>query len=216
MAEGEVATVVESWKETPALTSVRLSVSPALAAQHRHPGQYVLAEVAPGLISPFALASTPGEPELELLFGREVQQQLGGIVPRSFPVSSPQGAGFPIERAEGHDVVIFAAGSGMSAVRPLLEVIRDRRDAFLRVVLFAGARSEEEHVYRGWDVLWREAAIDVRRSVGRPYVQDLFAAAPLALDRAFVFAAGMDPMITALRTMLVEQGLDPARFALNF
>ena len=212
---GEPATVVEAWRETPVHTAVRLSVPEALAQAHHHPGQYVLLELAPGITSPFAIASTPGERDFELLLGRDALAQLGAEIPGSFSLSAPQGPGFAVERAIGHDVVVFAVGSGMSAVRPLLELIRERRDEFARVVLFAGARSEAEHLYRGFDAPWRDAAIDVRRSVGRPWVQDVFAAAPLKLEHAYAFAAGMDAMIVAVRQTLGDHGLDPSHFLLN-
>ena len=44
------------------------------------------------------------------------------------PASAPFGSGFPVEEAHGRDVILFAAGSGITPVRALLQWLLARRD----------------------------------------------------------------------------------------
>jgi NAD(P)H-flavin reductase len=212
VAEARISAV---WPETPALLGMRLDVGREIAERYRRPGQYMMVRALDGAFFPMVIASSIGEPDLELLVGGEARARMPIEIGAEIEIGAPEGPGFPYERAIGRDVIVFAVGSALAAVKPLLELVRLRREAFERVVLFAGAKSWEEHAYRSCDELWSAARIEVRRSVGRPWIQERFAQDPLPLDNAMVFVCGMESMIIAVRTMLVTRGLPSDRFGAN-
>ena len=122
--------VADAWDETPALRGVRLLLPPALAAQHTVPGQVLKVKTAPGE-GFFALASAPSvDGSVELLFkrgGKVADAALAEAVPGGdLSVTAPFGRGFPIAPALGHDVLLFAAGSGISPIRALLQALLRR------------------------------------------------------------------------------------------
>lgn len=71
-------------------------------------------------------------------------------------VRGPYGAGWPLERARGHDVVLMAGGLGLPPLRPaLLEILADR-EAYGRVEVIYGARSPKDLVFYEQIQTWRE------------------------------------------------------------
>jgi anaerobic sulfite reductase subunit B len=83
-------------------------------------------------------------------------------------VRGPYGRGWGIEAARGHDLVIVAGGIGLAPLRPVVHAVLADREAFGRVSLVVGSRTEQELLFRaeldGW---WHGRAIDVRTIVDR-------------------------------------------------
>lgn len=203
--------MLRRWRETRALDRVRLWVPEEISRLHERAGQYVMIGA-----SPIVLASLPGMEEVELLLGADAQAELGLIEGAEVAMSLPQGAGFPLELALGRDVLVFAVGTAIAAVRPLLQQIVRRRAEVGAVTFFAGARSWDHHPYLDEDVGLIRADIEVRRSIGKPWVQELFAQKVLPLENACAFVCGMQAMIDGTRETLVSHGLNPAHIATNF
>src|SRR5206468_2705835 len=93
----------------------------AIAGAHRLAGQYVklaLDGIGEGF---FAIASAPGDGhhfEFLLKSGAPLTDALRARkVGEGVKVSAPSGKGFPLERARGHDLLLFATGSGISPIR---------------------------------------------------------------------------------------------------
>jgi NAD(P)H-flavin reductase len=59
----------------------------------------------------------------------------------------PYGRGWPMERLEGHDVVIMAGGIGLAPLRPVLYWLLEHRKRCGRVVLFYGCRFPEDRLF---------------------------------------------------------------------
>ncbi|MGK7345633.1 MAG: FAD/NAD(P)-binding protein [Candidatus Nitrospinota bacterium M3_3B_026] len=70
-------------------------------------------------------------------------------------VRGPYGRGWPMPEAEGKDVVIAAGGIGLAPLRPAVLGILAEREKFGRVVLFYGARSDEDIVFEDDLREWR-------------------------------------------------------------
>lgn len=151
---------------------VRLVLSrPAPAAEEERPGQYVLASAGGLPPAPFALASPAGAEEWELLVRAGVGSsgRLAALGPGgALSVSLPQGSGFSLEDTEGRDLLLAAAGTGISALRPLLLHTCAHRPRFGRVVLLHGARSPDEFAWREETAAWRTAGVEVLHVVSRP------------------------------------------------
>ncbi len=67
----------------------------------------------------------------------------------------PFGRGWPIEAAEGKDVVIVGGGIGLAPLRPLIYHILRHRDKFGNVVILYGARTPQDLLYRRELEQWR-------------------------------------------------------------
>ncbi|MCS6816464.1 MAG: FAD/NAD(P)-binding protein, partial [Blastocatellia bacterium] len=86
-------------------------------------------------------------------------------------VRGPFGSSWPVEEAEGNDVVIVAGGIGLAPLRPALYHILSRREKYGKVVLLYGARTPEDLLYRNELSQWRaqfdlEVYVTVDRATG--------------------------------------------------
>jgi NAD(P)H-flavin reductase len=193
----------------------------AVSRQHRAPGQYVRVEVE-GDENPYALASEPGAPELQLLF--KVETELTGAMARLEPgsamrVGAPRGRGFPLSTHAGRDLILVAAGSGIAPLRAVVRSVLGRRACHGAVLLFYGQREPGHFAYSGeWDA-WRAAGIEIVpvASAERDHrVQDALLARRPGIENAVAYLAGMKPMIAEVSGVLVELGLPPDRVFLNY
>lgn len=116
------------------------------------PGQFMMISI-PGIgEAPFSISSTPSRPGL-LEFGI---RKVGRITEQIFKlkensvigVRGPYGNGFPIERMQGHDLVIVMGGLGAIPLRSLLLYALDNRDQFGRLYLLYGAKRPKEMLFR--------------------------------------------------------------------
>ena len=177
----EKVRVARAWDEGPQLRALALDTgTTGFAAKHAIPGQYVRARL-PGEKEAFlAIASAPGSAELELLLqksapgdppkhavsersesNRTVDKLAALSLGDSLEISAPAGKGYPIEAERGRDVLLFAGGSGISAIRSLAEWIAAHRADFGRVVLLFGARTPEDLAYRSMFERWGGHRIEV-------------------------------------------------------
>ncbi len=70
-------------------------------------------------------------------------------------VRGPYGTPWPVDRAEGLDVVIVAGGIGLAPLRPALYFLLKQREWYGRIVLLYGARSPQDLLYRRELERWR-------------------------------------------------------------
>jgi NAD(P)H-flavin reductase len=231
-AEHEPAAVLDAWDETAAFRGIRLALPPTLARAHERPGQVVKARTEAGEAF-FALASAPdpgGTAELLVKRGGAVADALvAAAVPgRSIDLTRPFGAGFPVEEAEGRDVLVFAAGSAIGPIRALLQHLIIHRKRFGRVTLFYGQRRGAEFAYRAEHLDWERRGIrvvlcpsgedDAWQGV-RGWVQEVarslaFGGAPPG--EAVAFVSGMTAMVDDVRLTLAAAGVPPGRVHANF
>ncbi len=228
----EAVPVLEAWDETPAFRGVRLALPPALARAHERPGQVVEARTAEGEAF-FALASAPDPAAVaELLVkrgGRVADAIVAEAAPgRTLELTRPFGHGFPVEEAEGRDVLLFAAGSAIGPIRALLQHLMTHRNRFGRVTLFYGQRRGAEFAYRAEHLDWERRGIrlvlcpsaeddawqGVRGRVQRVARSLAFGGAPPG--EAVVFVSGMTAMVEDVRRTLAAAGVPTDRVHANF
>ncbi len=223
--------VLAAWDETPALRGIRVTLG-ALAGRHVAPGQVVKVR-APSGDAYFALANAPapdGTAELLLKRGGRIADE---IVAAAHPgarvdVSAPFGKGFPVAQAEGRDILLFAAGSGIAPVRALVQHVIGHRARFGRTTLFYGQRRGGDFAYRGEQLDWERHGVrvvlcpseaDEAWAGVRGRVQEVARALALggsdpAGTEAFV--CGMTAMVDDVKGTLAEAGVPPERVHLNF
>jgi NAD(P)H-flavin reductase len=226
------ADVREAWDETVAFRGIRLALPPALAHAHVRPGQVVKVRSSAGEAF-FALANAPDPGGLGELLVKRGGKVSDAIVLAARPgsrlaLTRPFGDGFPVEEAEGRDVLLFAAGSGIAPIRAVVQHLGQHRNRFGRVTLFYGQRRGAEFAYRPEHVEWERRGVrvvlcpsaedDAWQGV-RGRVQEV--ARSLAFGGAapgdiVAFVAGMTAMVEDVRRTLADAGVPPARVHANF
>jgi NAD(P)H-flavin reductase len=226
----EPVRVLAARDETPALRSLRLDLGP-LAPSHSLPGQVVKVR-APSGEAYFALASAPaadGHGDLLLKRGGRIADEVvaAAIPGTTLEVSAPFGKGFPVAAAEGRDMLLFAAGSGIAPVRALLEHVMAHRDRFGRTTLFYGQRRGSDFAYRAEHIEWERHGIRVVLCPSadeawqgvRGRVQEVaralgFGGTDPGGTEAFV--CGMSAMVADVKATLAAAGVPPEHVHLNF
>ncbi|MBK8013829.1 MAG: hypothetical protein IPK13_21070 [Deltaproteobacteria bacterium] len=212
------AIVRRTWKETERLEGAVLEVEPELAARYVRPGQVVTLSSVPGGEKVYlALASFPGERfALEVLLGAGAQQKLTLSVGQELEISEPFGAGFPLDRASGREILIFAVGSAIASVRPLIEHFRRDRGQYGRIRAYLGAHTTNDFPYRAEYFGWSSDQVEVIQSISRPYVQDRFRADSPPASDAMAYVSGMKAMVQGCTEALTESGFSPDRIGRNW
>jgi NAD(P)H-flavin reductase len=134
-------------------------------------------------------------------------------------VRGPFGAGWPVEHAQGRDVVVVAGGIGLPPVRPILAEVLAHRARFGRLVLLYGSRTPDDLVFQKELERWR-ARLDVdvqvtvdtasrgwRGNVG--FVTTLVARAPFNPANAVAFICGPELMMRFAATEMQRRGMAP-------
>ena len=213
------------------LRAVRVELGD-LAASHRIPGQVVKLRTPAGE-GYFALASAPApDRRADLLLkrgGRIADAAVAAGVPAgALELSPPFGKGFPVAEAEGRDVLLFAAGTGIAPIRSLVQHLLGQRDRFGRVTLFYGQRRGADFAYRREHPTWERGGVRVVLCPSREddawqgvrgYVQEV--ARTLAFGGSspgdsVAYVSGMHAMVDDVRGVLGRAGVPPARVHLNF
>jgi sulfhydrogenase subunit gamma (sulfur reductase) len=227
------APVLDAWDETASLRGLRLSFPAPFARDHDRPGQVVKVRAAGLGEGFFALANAPDPSSAAELLVKRGGRVADAIVAAARPgsaleISRPFGHGFPVEEAEGRDVLLFAAGAGIAPVRSLVQHVGAHRTRFGRVTLFYGQRRGAEFAYRAEHLDWERRGVrvvlcpsgedDAWRGV-RGRVQQVarslaFGGSPPGETVAFV--AGMHAMVEDVRRTLGAAGIPPERVHANF
>jgi NAD(P)H-flavin reductase len=207
-----------------------VSVDPERARAHERPGQFVTLTL-PGVgSSPFAISSPPrpAAPRFHFLVksGSELADALSALRPGSeVEIGMPEGKGFPLERAfGGRRLLLFATGSGISAIRSVLASIEGVRDRIGPVTLYYGARTPEAFAYLQELHAEEVRGLTLVRTVSHPgdsgwegltgYVQSHIAESPLG--GAVAFLCGQSSMVKEVSQVLVQRGVDPGDIFLNY
>jgi len=221
--------VTSNSPEAAGLHAVHIDVSGTpLVGTHSLPGQYVRLRIVGSGEGIFAIASAPdGEDacfELLVKAGSELADRLiAAPAGTRVELTAPEGPGFPLERAFGRKVVLFATGSGISAIRSLVAALLRQRDRFGEVILYFGARTPDAFAYRDELVDWQQRGITVIQTVSRPdrsgrvaltgYVQSHLPQE--RLQDAVAFVCGQPEMVDAVKEALRARGMPDDQVFLN-
>jgi len=202
------ATISSVSQATSSLLSASLTVDSAVSEAYTKPGQYLVLHPE-GEDKPvfMALASAPGAAELELLVGASAAEKLQLEAGKQIRIDAPAGNGYPIDLAKGKDVILFGVGSGLSAMRSVIEFVRAHRDDYGSLTAYFGAHTPEDHAYLNLDETWAADNMTIHRTNSKPWVQDVFRAQPAATDNAIAFVCGMKEMVSGVTEALTDAGL---------
>lgn len=230
MSDWHELTVIDRQASAANLTEVDLDArGTPVAASHQRAGQYVKLSLPGKGEGFFAIASAPGArgEVLEFLIkgGSGLADALVSLpVGAKVQATSAQGKGFAVEAAKGRRVLLFATGSGISAVRSLVGVLLADRPSYGHLSLYFGARTPDAFAYTAELETWEAAGLQVIRTVSQPgasgwqglqgYVQTHVPLEPLADAAAFL--CGQKGMVQGVTEALERQGLPRERIFLNF
>ena len=205
-------------------TSIRKLTFDSPPEGYEIPGQFVTATVGdlkPGF---FAIASRPGE-VLVLLIKQsgETAEALTALEPGAQVAVTPaMGKGFAIENTKGRELVILVNGSGISAVRPVIEAELaaglPRPVHFFYGVLSLAHRSFVADLER-----WEKAGVNIHTCISQPdgsgtegFVQYRAKDAGLVRADVSVVLVGVRPMCDQAKEFYAAAGCPDDQVLLNF
>lgn len=202
------------------------------------PGQGEMPAFLPGqffMLYAFGVGEIPvsvsGRPGEELLFHTiravgAVSRALMRLEPGdSLGVRGPYGSPWPLEEAEGNDLLLIAGGLGLAPIRSAFVEALARRERYGRIVLLYGARSPAELLFGGEIEGWRSrrdlqvevtvdhAAPSWRGSVG--VVPDRIGHLRFTPEHAVALVCGPEVMMRFTASALLRAGLPPERIYLS-
>lgn len=133
-------------------------------------------------------------------------------------VRGPYGTAWPVERAEGYDVVIIAGGIGLAPLRPSIYHLLAHREKYGKVVLLYGTRSPDDLLFRKELEKWRSrfdmevhvtvdyAAHKWHGNVG--FVTNLIAKAPFDPMHTMAMICGPELMMRFASIELLKRGVE--------
>jgi NAD(P)H-flavin reductase len=71
-------------------------------------------------------------------------------------IRGPYGRGWPVNNAKGRDILLIAGGVGLAPIRPVVQMILDKRELFGDVSLIYGARNEKHALFMNEFDKWRK------------------------------------------------------------
>ena len=193
------------------------------------PGQVAILRVQEEDPAYFAFASSPEDPELEIL----VKQTIGASVALfqmndgdAVELLGVAGNGFDLDAQAGRDLVFVAMGTGVAPLRSALRCVMNRRQRFGQVVVLYGARTPDEFCYREEVDEWEEAGVELRRVISRPdghdwsgrtgYVQSLLDHVLPDLQAPVALVCGSREMIAQTRDRLQQMGFAAEDILTNY
>jgi NAD(P)H-flavin reductase len=137
----------------------------------------------------------------------------------------PFGVGWPVEAAEGKDVVMVAGGLGLAPLRPAIYHVLANRARYRRVTILFGSRNPHDMLYRHELEAWRQhldigievtvdhADVDWRGNVG--VVPALIPRATFDPRSTVAFVCGPEVMMRYTARALHEAGVMSGRIYLS-
>jgi NAD(P)H-flavin reductase len=188
------------------------------------PGQFtMLSSVGVGEV-PISISGDPTRPGPLVHTVRAVGQVTRAICaarPGSvLGVRGPFGTAWPVDAADGADLVVVAGGIGLAPLRPVLYHALRHRRRYGRVVLLYGARTPADMLYPRELERWRRRGLDVACTVDAAdegyhgdvgVVTTLIGGADFAADSAVAMVCGPEIMMRFVVRALAERGLDGSR-----
>lgn len=140
-------------------------------------------------------------------------------------IRGPYGTSWPVQRAEGGDVVIVAGGIGLPPLRPAIYHVLAHRASFGRLVLLYGARTPSDLLFTSELADWRnrfdltvEVTVD---TAGRDWhgtvgvVPDLIGKAAFEPENSVAFTVGPEVMMRFTVRALLAAGVPEDRVFLS-
>lgn len=215
--------------ETDDTFTVELTPENGASPMRFAPGQFNMVYVPGAGEIPISISGDPGNPGRLLHTTRAVgsvthamrRLSAGDVV----GVRGPFGVGWPVEEADGKDVVIVAGGIGLAPLRPALYRLLARRQRYGKIVLLYGTRTPADLLFRRELEVWKsrldlEVVVTVDRASGRWHgnvgvVTTLIPKAPFNRLHTVAMICGPEVMMRFTAMKLEERGVPAANIYLS-
>ena len=137
----------------------------------------------------------------------------------------PYGRGWPVGEAKGKDVLLIAGGVGLAPLRPVIQIILEKRDQFEGVSLIYGARNEMSVLFTDEFATWRKqislylTVDEVLKPSAWKYnvglVTDLLDKVKIKPDNTCVFVCGPEIMMRFICRGLIMLGIPQSQLYLS-
>jgi NAD(P)H-flavin reductase len=215
-------TIVAVEHETPDTVTFTLGDVPdaILAGQ---PGQFVMMELPGYSAVPICISRLrPDHIQVTVRAAGPATSVIVALQPGAqVGLRGPLGRGWPIEIADGRDVLIVARGLGLPPLRPLIERVLEERDRYRNVRIAISARRPDDFVMRADTALWRardDIAVEVTVDRAGPgwewpvgVVTQLIDRAPIDPIHTVAYLCGRERMMHAASRILGARGVLPDR-----
>ena len=217
------ASVVAKAGETPDTTTLVVTGVDAAIANGR-PGQFVMV-TRPGLPAvPISISRyRPDEDSIELSIraAGPATATLTELAPGAMVgLRGPLGRGWPLDAAEGRDLIVVAGGIGLSPLRPAIDAVLTDPERFGALRIYHGARTPVDRPHVDDQVAWAASGVELEVTVDRAdatwrgpvgVVTNLFDGARWDGREAVGFVCGPERMMQATVATLLDRGLRPER-----
>jgi NAD(P)H-flavin reductase len=208
-------------KETPDTFTLTLEAPSGAGGNLFQPGQFSMLWVFGVGELPISISGDPTERDRLVYTVRSVGQATQTLVSRdvgeAVGVRGPFGTGWPVEKAQGQDVLVIAGGIGLAPLRPVIYEVLHNREKYGRLVILYGARSPRDLLYRKELSAWarqRETQVLVTVDYGGlswhgnvGVVTTLFKHVRLQPARSMAFACGPEVMMRFVARDLETHGV---------
>lgn len=193
------------------------------------PGQFTMLYVFGIGEVPISVSGDPNHPETLVQTIRGVGAVTKALRNRApgdvVGLRGPFGTAWPVDAAEGKDVVFAAGGIGLAPLRPAIYSVMAERERYGRIVILYGARNPDELLFADELQEWRgRLDVDVLVTVdnaGRDWhgsvgvVTKLIRRAPFNPHDAISFVCGPEIMMRFTAQELVTRGVPGAEVHLS-
>lgn len=217
------AEILERIEESPAIFTLRSRFTdPVIQSQyHFQPGQfnmvylYGVGEVA------ISIVSDPDDANMISHTIRAVGRVTKGMARLKagdhLGIRGPYGRGWPLQSAQGRDVLLITGGLGCAPVVGVINYIMRRRDIYRRLIIIQGVKHSTDLIWRHRYQQWAQApetqvllAADAAGPgwpwhVGR--VTTLLDQAHFNHDNCIVMMCGPEIMMRLTSTILIKRGV---------
>ncbi len=135
-------------------------------------------------------------------------------------IRGPYGVGWPVDEAEGKDLIVAAGGIGLAPLRSVVQHVAEHRDRFGAVSLIYGTRSPTDMLYGDELHDWRtRSQVDVGVTVDRSdegwqgdvgVVTSLLPRVNFDPANTVAMVCGPEVMMRVVARELVSRGVEPA------
>ena len=177
---------------------------------------------------PISISSDPAHPQRlghTIRFTGRVTDAFRDLRPGDeIGVRGPFGRPWPLDEAEGGDLLVVAGGLGVCPVRPAIEWAMRHRDRFRRLLLLVGARTPSVLPYQaqldGWLASMERLGVELYLTVDEPepgwlhgvgVVTTLFEKAKIEPPRTTAFICGPEVMMRFSGGGLLDLGVPAER-----
>ena len=218
------AEIVERIQESPSIFTLRLRFTdPAIRAAYRFaPGQFNMVYLHGAGEVAISIVSDPERSDLLDHTIRAVGRVTDGLsalrAGARIGLRGPFGRGWPVEEAQGRDVVVVTGGLGCAPVVSAINYILERRERFGQLTIVQGVKHADDLIWRERYARWAAlpgVRVLIAADEGGPLwphhvglVTDVFAQVTFE-PGTVVLLCGPEPMMVASIRLLLPRGLAP-------